>query len=386
MPRARPLLDFGQENGIAPPLPPPPSYADAHDDEEEKDAPPRKWFHYAPTCVMVLLLLSPHPSWLFVLVNYHFRVLRDPWLVARHLAVSYTLAILCFCSLITIIVRNPGYPNAKSDVVGRGGAGGGAGDDDVDITQALLADDIDDISSGAFCRKCWAPKPPRTHHCKHCGRCILKMGKSSGHHHCAWLGYKCLGHRTYTSFLHFLACVTLLAMYIGGVCVSAVYYAFENPLSIDDQTPLHEMSLALAGIIVTMIIGPFLIYHMYLVTTNQTTLEHLSPFLLLRELPPLPPQHASDRHRLSDPPLEHELSFSQRRLVRDAHGYIRVYDMGWRSNWAQILGWERPFGWVNRVVLGGGGKGDGTSFPRNPKADELLTRLASELVDADKVH
>lgn len=91
-----------------------------------------------------------------------------------------------------------------------------------------------------------------------------------------------------------------------------------------------------------------------LLRTNQTTLEHLSPFLLLRELPPLPPQHVSDRHRLSDPPLEHELSFSQRRLVRDAQGYIKMYDMGWRRNWAQVIGWEQPFGWVNRIVLGGG--------------------------------
>ena len=31
-------------------------------------------------------------------------------------------------------------------------------------------------------------------------------------------------------------------------------------------------------------------------------------------------------------------------------------------------------------------KGDGMSYPRNPKADELLTRLAAELVDADTAH
>ncbi|KAI0087772.1 DHHC palmitoyltransferase-domain-containing protein [Irpex rosettiformis] len=328
--------------------------------------------HVCP--VTFLFLLAPQPSWLIVLVNYHLRILRDPWLFARHLAISYTLTILAFCSLITIILRDPGRPNVNGHAVGDA-------DGDVDITQALLADDLDISCPGKFCRKCWAPKPPRTHHCQHCGRCVLKMD-----HHCMWLGYKCIGHRTYTSFLHFLACITLLAMYIGGVCASSVYYAFDNPLSIDEQTPLHEMSLALAGIIFTMVIGPFLVYHMFLVTTNQTTLEHISPFLLLRELPPLPPQHSSDRYRLSEPPLEHELSFSQRRLVRDAHGYIKLYDMGWRGNWAQVVGWEKPFGWVNRIVVGGGCKGDGISYPRNPKADELLARLAAELVDADKVH
>lgn len=89
------------------------------------------------------------------------------------------------------------------------------------------------------------------------------------------------GHRTYTSFLHFLLCTTLFAFYIACVCVSAVFYAFSNPLSIvsnygytpsrvaksffqDDKTPLHEISLALAGIVITMVIGPFLAYHVYL--------------------------------------------------------------------------------------------------------------------------
>jgi palmitoyltransferase ZDHHC2/15/20 len=92
-----------------------------------------------------------------VLVNYHLRVLRDPLLVARHLAISYTLTILALCSLITIIVRDPGRPNARKDEAAAGG------DDDMDITQALLAQDVDDSLPGTFCRKCWAPKPPRTH-------------------------------------------------------------------------------------------------------------------------------------------------------------------------------------------------------------------------------
>ena len=182
MSRGRPLLDFEQESGIAPPLPPPPSYAAAHDDEEEKDAPPRRWFHYAPTAgkytrrcrrntrrwradywyhllwclVTFLFLLAPQPSWLIVLVNYHLRILRDPWLFARHLGVSYTLTILAFCSLTTILLRDPGRPNANRDEAG-------SAEDDVHITQALLADDFDFSSPGKFCRKCWAPKPPRTH-------------------------------------------------------------------------------------------------------------------------------------------------------------------------------------------------------------------------------
>ncbi|GJE88445.1 DHHC zinc finger domain-containing protein [Phanerochaete sordida] len=366
MSRDRPLLDFGPVPSI-----PPPSYAAAHDDEEEKDAPPRRWYHFLPTCVTVLFLLAPQPSWLILLTRYHLGILHDSWRFTQHLCVSYALTLLAFSSLITIITRDPGRPSQQKE---------NAEAEDMNLTQALLADDFDYSYPGRWCRKCWAPKPERAHHCSHCGRCVLKMD-----HHCMWLGYKCLGHRNYTSFLHFITCISLLSLYIACVSVSATYYAFTNPLNIDDATPLHAMSLGMAGIILTMVLGPFAIYHAFLVSTNQTTLEHLSPFQLLRKLPPLPQQHASNQHRLSDPPLEHELSFSQRRLIRDAHGYIKVYDLGWRKNWAQVLGYDKPYGWVGRVCYGGGGVGDGITFPRNPKADELLARLASELVDVDKI-
>lgn len=32
-----------------------------------------------------------------------------------------------------------------------------------------------------FCAKCSAYKPPRAHHCRRCGRCVLRMD-----HHCVW--------------------------------------------------------------------------------------------------------------------------------------------------------------------------------------------------------
>lgn len=71
--------------------------------------------------------------------------------------------------------------------------------------------------------------------------------------------------------------------------------------------------------------------------------------MILRHLPPLP----RTGHSLSDPPLEPELSYAQRFLVRGAHNYIRVYDVGWRKNWAQVFGWTHRFGWVYRIWYGG---------------------------------
>jgi palmitoyltransferase ZDHHC2/15/20 len=131
--------------------------------------------------------------------------------------------------------------------------------------------------------------------------------------------------------------------------------------------------------------------------TNQTTLENISEFIHLRHLPPLPPSPTGQK--LSNPPLEHELTLQQRRLVRRAHGSIRLYDVGFRKNWAQVFGWNRKWGWVHRLAYGGAGyvpplqvsreahagyrQGDGLKFPHNPRSDEMLARLAKELVNMD---
>lgn len=119
-------------------------------------------------------------------------------------------------------------------------------------------------------------------------------------------------------------------------------------------------------------------------STNQTTLEHISPFYILRHLPPLP------RCRLSSPPQEHQLAYLQRRAVRAAHARLRLYDVGWRRNTAQVFGAGPGLGlgpkrrwcaaWAARLLWGGSSCGSGTQFPRNPHAEDVLVELAAELV------
>ncbi|CAZ83409.1 unnamed protein product [Tuber melanosporum] len=55
------------------------------------------------------------------------------------------------------------------------------------------------VSRGAkWCRKCNAYKPPRCHHCKTCGVCVVRMD-----HHCPWTN-NCVGWRNFPHFLKFL--------------------------------------------------------------------------------------------------------------------------------------------------------------------------------------
>ncbi|TDL22188.1 zf-DHHC-domain-containing protein [Rickenella mellea] len=355
-----------------------PPYTKSMNDDE--DAPRRRWWHGLPICLTISLILSPHPSVIYTLTTYYLQLLHSPWRFAQHIIIIYALTFLAFSSLMVCAIRDPGPVSSPKDV---------QGDEEglnaeTSLTEALIAPPEDEYGApGKWCRKCWAPKPERTHHCSLCGRCVLKMD-----HHCPWIGSKCVGHWTYPAFLHFLLSVTLLSLYIFLVFSRIVWIAFVDPFLIDETTAIHALFLAVMGAVFTLSIGSFFLYHVYLTSTNQTTLESLSPFLLLRYLPPLPqpPDSPSQRAiRLSDPPEEHELSSSQRRHVRKAHSKVHMYDVGWRRNWLQVVGCKRRKHWIIRALYGGGGCGDGKSFPRNPRAEQMLSRLASKLVDEDKL-
>lgn len=56
-----------------------------------------------------------------------------------------------------------------------------------------------------YCTRCEIVKPYRTHHCRHCGKCILGMD-----HHCPWIG-QCVGARNHVFFVGFCfwACVSV---------------------------------------------------------------------------------------------------------------------------------------------------------------------------------
>ncbi|VDC01323.1 unnamed protein product [Peniophora sp. CBMAI 1063] len=346
----------------------------SYDDEsDDGHGPSRKpWYHYVPLCITVLLLLLPHPSLLIVLVRYHLLTLQSRPLFLTHLTILYTLTFLCFCSLIVCAARDPGpVPRpAQKDLEEDGGDG------EMSITAALMGgppeEDDDYLKPGRWCRICWAPKPERAHHCSECGRCVLKMD-----HHCPWIGAKCVGYRTYPSFLHLLLCVTLYASYLAGVNIEGLVYAFSHPLNLDVHTPVHMLFLSFIGVVFGITIGAFLGYHIYLTLTNQTTLENIAPFQLLRHLPPLP-----GGLKLSSPPFEHELSHTQRRAVRAAHRSIKLYDAGVKENVRQVFGgWPRSVrGWGRLVMAGGGTKGGGVRWARNEKAERGLHRLRDVLV------
>ncbi|QPG75378.1 hypothetical protein FOA43_002731 [Brettanomyces nanus] len=122
-----------------------------------------------------------------------------------------------------------------------------------------------------YCRKCRAEKPERCHHCKTCGRCILKMD-----HHCPWT-MNCVGFRNLPHFTRFLmwlliACFMTLKYY-GSRLWS--YYKMRNlPFYLISRT---EMVLVIVNFIVVAFVE-FTLALLFMRTingliSNVTTIE-----------------------------------------------------------------------------------------------------------------
>lgn len=119
----------------------------------------------------------------------------------------------------------------------------------------------DEAMVARWCKRCQKPKPPMTHHCHICKRCILKMD-----HHCPWM-HNCIGFYNYRFFFVFL-----FYMWIG--CGYTMYMASiplrENDSDEENTGVLFTFVIALA--VFFSLTGLFL-FHLYLVTSAQTTID-----------------------------------------------------------------------------------------------------------------
>eukprot|EP01114_Cavostelium_apophysatum_P018597 TRINITY_DN5789_c0_g1_i1.p1 TRINITY_DN5789_c0_g1~~TRINITY_DN5789_c0_g1_i1.p1 ORF type:complete len:282 (+),score=-21.55 TRINITY_DN5789_c0_g1_i1:101-946(+) len=104
-----------------------------------------------------------------------------------------------------------------------------------------------------FCATCKMFKPERTSHCSWCGRCVRKMD-----HHCPWVG-NCIGAHNYKIFVLMLFYAIVYCAFIC-ICLVATRRTYFYPL----------IMVAFAVSIGT---GCLLVFHIYLLATNRTTLE-----------------------------------------------------------------------------------------------------------------
>ncbi|GER28593.1 DHHC-type zinc finger family protein [Striga asiatica] len=117
-----------------------------------------------------------------------------------------------------------------------------------------------------YCQKCALYKPPRAHHCRICNRCVLRMD-----HHCVWMN-NCVGHANYKIFFVFvlyavISCIYSLVLLLGSVTVDSQQDAEDSDQIIHVISGLLLVPLSLA-------LGFFLCWHVYLIVQNKTTIEY----------------------------------------------------------------------------------------------------------------
>ncbi|KAI4346306.1 hypothetical protein L6164_007219 [Bauhinia variegata] len=164
------------------------------------------------------------------------------------------LASLCLFSFFICVLTDPGHVPSSyiPDVEDRGISGLGTAQNSTEQKK---------------CDKCFAYKPPRTHHCRVCRRCVLRMD-----HHCSWIN-NCVGYRNYKAFFVLALYATIASIYSTVIFISCV---LQKDWELVRGTPL-KIFYVICGVTLFTLTGSLSTlsgWHVYLVLRNKTTIEY----------------------------------------------------------------------------------------------------------------
>lgn len=121
-----------------------------------------------------------------------------------------------------------------------------------------------------ICGRCDAYKPPRSHHCRICGRCIVRMD-----HHCPWMN-NCIGARNQKHFILFLTytwaqCVFILVLVVVRLssCDASLYACFPGLVG------RLTISIVTLSILALVFVSSMLYNQVYAILTGIGTIDRM---------------------------------------------------------------------------------------------------------------
>ncbi|ETV74279.1 hypothetical protein H257_11206 [Aphanomyces astaci] len=155
-----------------------------------------------------------------------------------------------------------------------------------DTSDSLLDVEVAHVDRRHYCAHCHVHQPLRAKHCNDCGRCVEQYD-----HHCVCAGV-CVGRDNHRLFVLYMLTQSLEAIWGMGIASFGMRMNDET----DDDNSLEQwlrdsipfMLLVVFGFLVFLIAFGLLCYHVYLISTNQSSWEHAkrSKITYLKDLPP----------------------------------------------------------------------------------------------------
>ncbi|KAK1932903.1 DHHC zinc finger domain containing protein [Babesia divergens] len=220
------------------------------------------WFHYLPVAFVLLSFTTIYGIFMCYHVKpaikndfNHLGVLSNK--TAATLFFTHVLCALFLVNYILCASVDPGrIPAAPEWSI--------CGNDDKTSLPTLC--ETKKCGGRRVCKWCYQYKPDRAHHCRVCGRCVLKMD-----HHCPWV-HNCIGWGNHKYFFLCLFYAAVLSCVIAIVSLPTVKHAMRSPL-----VPFNELMMMLVGEVLSIfyciICTLFLCFHIWLMCEAFTTIE-----------------------------------------------------------------------------------------------------------------